>query len=123
MNPNPTDAFITEAIARGSAEGLAALSGPARMVFLIAEAEVICDMEGIDSFVDRYGGSGVAELASAYSAIGADGIASVLREIAISMPELPDVLLSNANDQITSRQGYAYEHIVRAVQKMQENHQ
>jgi hypothetical protein len=123
MNPNPSDAFIKEAIARGSAEGLPALSGPARMVFLIAEAEVLCDMEGIDSFVDRYSGSGVSELASAYSSIGADGIASVLREIANSMLEVPDVLLSRANDQITSRLGYTHEHIVRAVRKAKESHQ
>jgi hypothetical protein len=123
MDPSSSEAFIAEAIARGSGEGLPALNGVARMVFLIAEAEVLCDMEGIDTFVDRYGGSGVSELAGAYSAIGANAIASVLQEIANSMPDLPDFLLSRANDQITSRLGYTYEDIVRAVREAQETHQ
>src|SRR5512147_10279 len=116
---NDSEAFISEAIERGSAEGLSASTGPARTVFLISEAEVLCDMEGIDSFVDRYGPSGVAELAVAYAAIGAEWIASLLREIASSLPRSSDVLLSRANEQITSRLGYGYEDIVRAVRARQ----
>ncbi len=114
-----SDAFISQAIARGSAGGLSALTGPARMVFLISEAEVLCDKDGIDSFVDRYGASGVTELAAAYSTVGADEIASVLREVAKSLPKVPDILLSRANDEITSRLGYRYEDIARAVLALQ----
>ena len=114
-----SDDFIDQAIARGSTEGLSALTGPARMVFLISEAEVLCDMEGIDSFVDRYGASGVTDLADAYSAIGAEEIASILREIASSLPEPPDALLNRANGQITERLDYGYEDIVRAVRALQ----
>ena len=63
------DEFITAAV-RGTVidSGHAQL---ARWVFLISEAEVDCNKEGIDSFVDRYGARGLTDLGCAYESIGA----------------------------------------------------
>ena len=107
--------FIDDAIECGSRSGLQSLAGIARQVYLISEAEVLCDMEGIDSFLDKYGGAGVAELAGAYDRIGADAISSVLREISAAMPSPPDAALDLANNLIADRAGYGYEDIASAV--------
>ncbi len=46
MNP---EAFINAAIAAGERDGVAALDPDQRLVYLIAEAECLADMEGIDA--------------------------------------------------------------------------
>jgi hypothetical protein len=51
MNP---DAFIGTAIEVASRNGIGALDANQRLVYLISEAEVLCDMEGIDAFLGRY---------------------------------------------------------------------
>jgi hypothetical protein len=109
------ESFIDDAIKQGSRLGLRSLAGVARQVYLISEAEVLCDMEGIDSFVDAYGGAGVAELAEAYAFIGAWKISSVLREISGAMPGAREEALDLANALICDRAGYGYEDIANAV--------
>jgi hypothetical protein len=90
------DEFITAAV-RGIVidSGLAQL---ARWVFLISEAEVDCDKDGIDSFVDRYGARGLTDLGCAYESIGAAELAAVARRIANSIPSANDVDLDRMNE-------------------------
>jgi hypothetical protein len=68
--------FITAAV-RGTVtdSGHAQL---ARWVFLIAEAEVDCDKDGIDSFVDRYGARSLTHLGCPYESIGAAELAALV---------------------------------------------
>jgi hypothetical protein len=78
------DEFITAAI-RGIVidSDLAQL---ARWAFLVSEAEVDCDKDGIDSFVDRYGARGLTDLGCAYESIGAAELAVLARRTADSIP-------------------------------------
>jgi len=108
-------AFIKQAIDRGVAEGPEALTGIERMVFLISEAEVLCDKDGIDSFIATYGRTGISQLADAYAAVGATEISSTLREIATSLPHADDVLLDRVTSLITARTAYDYDAIANAV--------
>lgn len=105
---------IERAIARGEAEGLWNLSLEDRFVYVISEAEVRCDINGIDSFLDAHGPRGVDALASAYAAVGATDLAAVLREISASLPDASEHLLARANELITARSGYSYDDIARA---------
>ena len=114
MNDDPA-AAIDRAIARGVAEGLWGLEPEERLAYVISEAEICCDMNGIDSFVDAYGARGVDALADAYHVVGATDLAAILREIYAALPEAPDHLLSSVNALITSRAGYSYDDIARAV--------
>jgi hypothetical protein len=61
------EGFIDEVIKLGSQSGLSALNPIQRKVFLISEAEVSCDINGIDSFIDRYESSILLEAAEASS--------------------------------------------------------
>jgi len=47
------DDFIEKAIDRGVREGLYSLDPVEQAIFAVSEAEVYCDMEGIDSLLDR----------------------------------------------------------------------
>jgi hypothetical protein len=107
--------LISSAIDRGNAEGLSGLRGIERLVFLISEAEVLCDKDGIDAFIQTYGKHGVEELVHAYARIGAGQIAETLRRMSDELPSQPDELLSAANTMICDRSGYSYEDIERAV--------
>jgi hypothetical protein len=63
--------FITEAIDLGHRDGIASLNANQRMVFLISEAEIICDMNGIDSFLGHFNSELLLECASAFDEVGA----------------------------------------------------
>jgi hypothetical protein len=115
------DDFIHEAIARGAREGLAGLDAASAMVFLISEAEVACDKDGIDAFIHRYGAAGLSDAARAFNAIGASLIAAALRRLAVVVPPLPESLLNSVNRLITDRCGYDYEAIARAVEQLRQD--
>ena len=110
----PADEIIDSALKRGASEGLSALSAVERKVWLISEAEVHCDMDGIDSFLDDYS-SVLPEAADAFEAVGATEIAQSLRSVHAVLPERPDAVLNHADNLITSRTGYDYDAIARFV--------
>lgn len=68
------DEFIQDAIDRGSRDGASPLGPLARAVFLISEAEVECDMGGIDGFVERRDAGMLRETAAAFALVGAGEI-------------------------------------------------
>lgn len=77
------DNFIENSIKEGSRGGAEQLDATQRMVFLISEAEILCDMEGIDrssTNTARRCGSNVRvpskEIATGLRAIAAPDIAS-----------------------------------------------
>jgi hypothetical protein len=102
---------IEIAIRRGQREGLAALDGLGRWVFLISEAEVRCDKDGIDSFVDRYGAAGLLELEDAYLRLGARWLAEASRTVAEALPNPSDAALERLNELVCDRVGYDYDAI------------
>lgn len=102
------DQFITRAIEQGETKGLSALTATQHTIFLIAEAEVYCDMEGIDGLLTHYNQAVIVGLAQAYSEIGAQRIAEALTAIAQHAAPPPDSLLDAANTLITGRHGYDY---------------
>jgi len=103
------DRFIDEAIDEGRKSGLAALGNLAGLVFVISEAEVSCDMDGIDSFIDQYGSTGLSQLCAAFHAIGAESIAVSCRTVLESMPNPSEPDLDRLNSLISERAGYDYE--------------
>jgi hypothetical protein len=114
------DAFIKTAIEAGSRatledRGIGALDADQRLVYLISEAEVLCDMEGIDAFIDRYCPKWMEETAAAFAEVGAAEIAAGLRAIAADVGN--DPLLDRVNELITNRAGYGYETIRKAVER------
>jgi hypothetical protein len=113
------DLFVRDAIDRGQHDGLAALSPLQGAVFLVSELEVLADMEGIDSFVERYGASGLATAAQLLDAAGANALAAELLKIASASASGPvdESILQTANDLVTERMGYDYAAIIDAVAK------
>src|SRR3954468_21349521 len=69
--------FIHSALKTGGERGLSGLSGAARKVWLISEAEVLSEMEGIGAFLDADAKS-LPEAADAFASIGAREIAECL---------------------------------------------
>ena len=110
------DEFINDSIERGALDGLADLNRDRSWIFLISEAEAYCDMEGIDSFIDKYGAAGVLQCAEAFRIIGASDIADGLISVSGSLPDVSEILLSDVNSLITERAGYDYEAIRRVAQ-------
>jgi hypothetical protein len=110
------DDFINTAIETGSQNGIGALDADQRLVYLVSEAEVYCDMDGIPAFLGRYSPQWIEETAAAFAELGAAEIASGLREIAASTIR-DDRLLGRINELITSRAGYDYETIRRTVER------
>jgi hypothetical protein len=108
-------AFIEAVIDAGQRGGVAALDADQRFVWLISEAEMLCDMEGIDAFLASYFPLWGVETAAAFAEVGADEIAAALRAIAGGGQR--DQLLDCANALITSRAGYDYESIREAVER------
>ena len=108
-------AFINYAIDRGSSMGLVELAGLEREVFLVSEAEVLCDLDGIDSFVDRYESSGLREAAAAFRQIGATDIAAGMEAMAASLPTVSEDLWDQVTRLVTARAGYDFESIERYV--------
>jgi len=109
-----TERFIEEAIAAGNELGVAALDSDKRLVYLIAEAECLADMEGIDAFLRSYAPEWQAEAASAFEAVGAIEIAAELRAIPHDAP-VGDPRLVRLNELVVSRVGYSYESLVRVL--------
>jgi hypothetical protein len=110
------DDFITDAIDRGQTDGIESLDANQRMVFLIAEAEAGCDMNGIDTFLGNYGPEWIPETAAAFDAVGASEIAAELRVAPLDSLFTGDTRLDRLNRLITSRIGYNYEAIRRMVE-------
>jgi hypothetical protein len=110
------DEFINIAIEAGEHNGIETLDADQRLVYLVSEAEVYCDMEGIPSFLDRYFPQWAEETAAAFAEIGAADIAVGLREIAANTIR-DDQLIDRINELISGRAGYDYETIRRAVEK------
>jgi hypothetical protein len=103
------EVFIRSAIDRGALEGLESLGSLERTVFLISEAEVHCDKDGIDALVHQYGCARMPAFAEAFLAVGATSIARRFAELAANC--LDESLLSSLNELITSREGYSFESI------------
>ena len=110
------DTYINTAISRGVKLGLDKLSATERIIFLISKLEVSCDIDGIDSFLDRYPHTRVVECVHGLEAIGASELAGALSAVAEALPQRPDALLNEANDLATSRTGYDYDAIARWVE-------
>lgn len=109
------DVFIERAIDAGSRHGVAAISADQRFVFLISEAEVLCDMEGIDAFLNRYGQDWLPQTAAAFEAVGATEIAAGLRAIRPDTPR-DDPVVDRVSDLIGRGAGYDFEAIRREVE-------
>jgi hypothetical protein len=114
MNP---DDFIEEAIETGARLGVVALDPVQRVVFLISEAETLCDMEGIDTFLDRYSPAWMDETVTAFRIVGAEEIARELQLVLIEGAS--ESRLDLLNEFITSRTGYGYDSIRRMITERQ----
>jgi hypothetical protein len=110
-----TEAFINAAITLGSRNGIDSLANNQRVVFLISEAEVLCDMEGIYAFLDRYEPEWIAETANAFEYVGAMQIALAFRELTTQTLNR-EAMLDRLNTMITNRIGYNYDSIANAIQ-------
>ncbi|MGV3658682.1 MAG: DMP19 family protein [Prosthecobacter sp.] len=117
MSMSPDD-IIEAALKTGARDGLAALTGVSRKVWLISEAETYCAIDGIDSFLDVYD-TFLDEAAEAFAAVGAAEIAGVLRSIHAACPLRPDKLLEDADRLINERVGYDYDSVARLVSRSQ----
>lgn len=109
------DAFIEAAIKLGAQNGVASLDPDQRLVFLISEAEVYCNMDGVDAFLDHYRQDWLSEAAEAFHAVGAVEIAVGLRSINADTQH-DDPLLEQINTLITNCAGYDYEAIRRVIE-------
>lgn len=109
------DEFICDAIDSGQRQGIDALDALQRAVFLVSELEMICDKDGIDTFLDMYGASDLRVVAEFLEAAGATAIADGLARIADSLPHPADAILSRVNDLVSDRSGYDYDTLVRVV--------
>lgn len=103
--------FIENAIDQGSRESLQTLNELQKLVFLISEAEVCCDMEGIDSFLDQYDMDEILLTYEAFRSVGALEIAEGLKKLSVLLPTRDEDQLSYINQLITDRVGYDYEAI------------
>jgi hypothetical protein len=116
MAAHPTvDQVIDAALERGKTAGLKALDPISRWIFLVSEAEVLCDMEGVDSFIDRYGGAALLELTDAYRNLGARELAAASYVVAISLPARVSPQMDRLNRLITDRVGYDFDAICAEV--------
>jgi hypothetical protein len=104
------------AIAVGARDGIEALDADQRLVYLISEAEVLCDIDGIDAFIDHYFPQWMEETAAAFAEVGAADIAAGLRAITADTAR-DDPLLDRVNELITRRAGYDYEAIRQVVEQ------
>jgi hypothetical protein len=100
------DDFIDAAIERGQADGLATLSADERFVFLIADAEACCDIDGLDALLDRYSPDDLADCAAAFAEVGAADIAAALGQIISTLPNRNQWALGTAECLIKARAGY-----------------
>ena len=113
--PPTADDFINAAIEKGQSGGLSRLDRDERFVYLISEAEVACDMDGVDTLLDRYTSAELAECASAFAEVGASAIAAALMEVVSALPAREEGPLGKADALIKDRVGYDYDAIREAV--------
>jgi hypothetical protein len=111
------DKFIEATIERGQAEGLAALDADERFVFLIADAEACCDIDGLDALLDRRTAEELADCAAAFAEVGAADIAAALGQVVAALPQRDAWSLRVAEDLIQSRAGYGNDALRSAVTK------
>jgi hypothetical protein len=111
----PAETFIESAIDAGTRGGVASLDPDQRLVYLISEAEVLCDMEGIDTFLRRYWTDWGQECVAAFEAVGASEIAAGLRALGDGTAG-DEALRERVNALITGRAGYGYEAIRRVIE-------
>lgn len=116
MRDADPDAFINTAIEVGFREGIGALDTDQRLVYLISQAEVVCDIDGIDNFLELYFPQWKEETAAAFAEVGAAEIAVGLRAITAETMR-DDPLLDRVNNLICTRAGYDYETIRSAVEQ------
>jgi hypothetical protein len=114
MRATDPDEFIDKAIQTGSRNGIEALDADQRFVYLVSEAEVYCDMQGINGFLDRYSPRWIEETAAAFAELGASEIATTFRRIAANTT-WDDQLLEHITTLIARRSGYNYDTIRRAI--------
>jgi hypothetical protein len=119
---NPSD-WIKAAIRCGELRGVGLLSPPERVVYLISEAEVYCDKDGIDSLIHRYGADFMRHFSNAFLEVGASETSSALIAIADAAQPIQEDILERANRLITERRGYTYESIeafvIHSMRRMQ----
>ncbi len=111
------ESIINEAIARGESGGLMALTPVEQIVFAVAEAEAYCDMEGVDSLLEKYGRDRPALFANAFSAIGATAIAAAFLALVDAPSSAQEELLARLNELITTRHEYTYDSIRACVEQ------
>ncbi len=111
-----TDDFVSSAIERGGKDGIHTLTEKERVVYLVSESEVLCDMEGIETLVEHIERKEIFGVSEAFAAIGAEAIASCLKKIEESLPARDDDAMMQAEDLIIARAGYSYEAIKRFVE-------
>jgi hypothetical protein len=97
--------FIEAAIEKGQQSDAHMLDPLQRTIYLFSELEVLCDMEGIDSFLDHYCASELRAFAGMLHDAGAAAIAESLAQLADALPQPDEGLLDIANDLVTSRAG------------------
>ena len=114
-----SDEFINHAIVCGERNGLNSLDRDQRLVYLIALAEADCDINGIDTFLDRYAADWIAEAADAFETVGASEIANEMRIAPLDALFTGDPRLTRLNDLISDRVGYNYDAIKRVVEERQ----
>jgi hypothetical protein len=107
--------FIVESIDAGQRNGVAALDERRRWIYLIAEAECLCEMEGIDSFFETYAPAWIRETADAFEAVGASEIAAEFRLALVDAPT-GDPRMNRLNELIRRRAGYDYDAIRRVLE-------
>jgi len=111
------DDFIEKAIECGARDGLYSLGPVEQVIFAVSEAEVYCDMEGIDGLLDRYRNEAMEMFVSAFSSIGAVEIAETLKAITSPGASGREEMLARANELITVRRQYSYESIRAFVER------
>lgn len=100
------DTTINKIIDKGESFGLDGMIAYERIIYLISEAEVYCDMEGIDSFVDHYKEDGIKELIEGYRKIGANELSETFSNLINAEAHEKGEILDELNEMITSRKGY-----------------
>ena len=95
MTMRDVEGVIAEAVEAGQLNGVESLKGWQRTVFLIAEAELLCDM-GAD-FADEYAAEFLTDgFAAAFRNIGAAKIADLFVDLAADMGKFENVSTHSA---------------------------
>jgi hypothetical protein len=112
--------FINQTIVAGERGGITTLALNQRLVWLISEAEIMTDMDGVESFLSRYA-DWLNETAIAFEDIGAVEIASELQAI-ITSGMMSEAQLNHLNGLINNRFGYNDDTIQQMIAKRLERY-